>query len=106
MNDRHFSNFSLAGFTYYDGIEVFQELKVGTLLTMLAEPENKYDPSAIAIYYGEKKLGFIPKEENKLIFQFLTLGHSSLFEVRINRISPESHPEKQVGVVVRINLKI
>jgi hypothetical protein len=106
MNDRHFSNFSLAGFTYYDGIEVFQELKVGTLLTMKAEPENKYDPNAVAIYYGDKKLGFIPKEENKLIFQFLTLGHTDLFETRINRISPESHPEKQVGVLVRINEKI
>jgi hypothetical protein len=105
MNDRHFSNFSLAGFTYYDGIEVFQELKVGTLLTMQAEPENKYDPNAVAIYYNDKKLGFIPKEENKPIFQFLTLGHTDLFEARINRISPESHPEKQVGVVVRINEK-
>ena len=105
MNDRHFSNFSLAGFTYYDGIEVFQELKVGTLLTMQAEPENKYDPNAVAIYYGDKKLGFIPKEENKQIFQFLTLGHTDLFETRINRISPESHPEKQVGVLVRINEK-
>lgn len=103
MNDRHFSNFSLAGFTYYDGIEVFQELKVGTLLTMQTEPENKYDPNAVAIYYGDKKLGFIPKEENKQIFQFLTLSYTDLFEVRINRVSPESHPEKQVGVVVRIN---
>jgi len=25
--------------------------------------------------------------------------------VRVNRVSPESHPEKQVGVVVRINKK-
>jgi len=28
-----------------------------------------------------------------------------LFEIRVNRISPESHPEKQIGVIVRINEK-
>jgi hypothetical protein len=105
MDDRHFSNFNMAGFTYYDGIDVFSELKVGSLLTMKSEPENKYDPSAVVIFYGDKKLGYVPKEENKLIFKFLELGYTDLFEVRINRVSPESHPEKQVGVLVRINKK-
>lgn len=102
MDDRHFSNFTLAGFTYYEGIDVFQELKVGSFLMMKAEPQNKYDPCAVALYYGNKKLGFVPREENPMIFKFLQLGYTDLFEVRINRISPESHPEKQIGVVVRI----
>lgn len=102
MDDRHFSNFNLAGFTYYDGIDVFSELKIGSQLIMKPEPENKYDPSAVALYYGQKKLGFIPREENLLIFKFLELGYTDLFEVRVNRVSPESHPEKQVGIVVRI----
>ncbi|HPB05925.1 MAG TPA: HIRAN domain-containing protein [Prolixibacteraceae bacterium] len=105
MNDRHFSNFNIAGFTYYDGIEVFSELKIGTLLTMVAEPNNKYDPSAVAIYYNDKKLGFVPRENNELLFKFMELGHKELFEIRVNRISPESHPEKQIGVIVRINEK-
>jgi hypothetical protein len=105
MDDRHFSNFSLAGFTYYEGIDVFQELNVGSYLIMKAEPENKYDPCAVALYYRNKKLGFVPREENPMIFKFLQLGYADLFEVRINRISPESHPEKQIGVVVRITGK-
>ena len=105
MDDRHFSNFNLAGFTYYDGLDVFGDLKVGTLLTLKSEPDNRYDPSAIAIYYDKKKLGFVPREENGLLFKFLELGYSDLFEARINRISPESHPEKQIGVVIRINKK-
>jgi len=105
MDDRHFSNFNLAGFTYYEGIEVFQELKIGSFLYMKAEPENKYDASAVALYYGKKKLGFVPREENPVIFKFLQLGYTDLFEVRINRISPESQPEKQIGVLVRIRDK-
>jgi len=103
MNERHFSTFSLAGFTFYDGIEVFQELKVGTVLNIVAEPDNKFDPCAVAIYYQEKKLGYIPKEVNKLVSQFLNLGYIHLFEARINRISPELYTEKQIGVLLRIN---
>jgi hypothetical protein len=102
MNDRHFSNFNLAGFTYYDGIEVFSNLKIGSPLMLKAEPENKYDPSAVAIWYDDKKLGFVPREENELLFKFLELGYTDLFEARINRISPETHPERQIGVIVRI----
>lgn len=102
MKDRHFTHFNMAGFTYYDGIEVFQELKVGTTLTLAAEPDNQHDPYAVALFYNNKKLGYIPREENQQISQFLNLGYTNLFEVRINRIAPESYPEKQIGVVVRV----
>lgn len=102
MTDKHYAHFNLAGFTYYDGVEVFEELKIGISLKMTAEPDNQFDPYAVALYYQEKKLGYVPREENKHISQFLNLGHTELFEVRINRISPETYPEKQIGVVVRI----
>lgn len=102
MNDRHFSSFHLAGFTYYEGVDVFEELKVGTVLTLSAEPENRYDPQAVAIFFRNRKLEYVPREENKLVSKFLSLGYTDLFEVLINRVSPDSHPEKQIGVVVRI----
>jgi hypothetical protein len=103
MKDRHFANFHIAGFTYYNGVDVFENLKIGTKLTLQAEPENAFDPNAIAIYYENDKLGFVPRGENELIRKFLNLGYTNMFEVKINQISPESHPEKQVRVVVRIN---
>jgi len=105
MNDRHFSDFYLAGFTYYDGVEVFQELKIGSKLILKAEPENRFDPNAVAVFYNKIMLGYIPKGENKQVSQLLNLGYTELFEARINRISPESHTEKQIGIVLRINKK-
>ena len=102
MNDRHFSTFHIAGFTYYDGVDVFENLKIGTELALKAEPENPYDPNAVAIYYKKEKLGFVPKDENELLSKFLNLGYTDLFEVKINQISPDTHPEKQIRVVVRI----
>ena len=90
--------------TYY-GVDVFENLKIGKELHLKAEPENPYDPNAVAIYYENKKLGFIPKDENELIRKFLNLGYTDLFEVKINQVSPEAYPEKQIRVVVRIKEK-
>ena len=103
MNDRHFASFHIAGFTYYDGVDVFDNLKIGTKLFLKAEPENPYDPKAVAIYYGEDiHIGYVPRDENEVMSKFLILGYFDLFEVKINQVSPEAHPEKQVRVVVRI----
>ena len=106
MNDRHFATFHIAGFTYYNGVDVFENLKIGTELALHAEPENRFDPLAIAIYYKKEKLGFVPRENNELICKFLNLGYTDLFEVKINQVTPETYPEKQIRVVVRIKEKI
>ena len=102
MNDRHFANFHIAGFTYYYGVDVFENLKIGTPLSLKAEPENPYDPDAVAIYYQGLQIGYVPKAENELIHKFLNLGYTDLFEIKISQINPEAYPEKQVRVVVRI----
>ena len=106
LMDRHFSDFHIAGFTYYDGVDVFNELKIGTQLTLAAEPENKHDNYAVAVYYENHRLGYIPRDKNKYISKFLNFGHTELFDIKINRISPEEHPEDQIGVVVKIKDKV
>ena len=37
---------------------------------------------------------------NEAISQFMDLGYAEMFDVRVQRIVPEAHPEKQVSVVV------
>jgi HIRAN domain len=100
---RHYSTFNIAGFSYWEGCIVFNELKIGTLLTLVREEVNKFDSYAGAIFYGESKLGYIPRSENKEISKFLELGYTNLFEARINRLTPDLSPEDQVGIIVYIN---
>jgi hypothetical protein len=102
---KHYSNFAIAGFTYWEGCMVLDELKIGTPLTLLREMDNKFDPYAVAIYYGDYKLGFIPRSDNHQISKFLEMGHNDLFDIRINRISRDEHPENQIGVIVFIRPK-
>jgi len=106
MNDRHFSDFHIAGFTYYNGVDVFEDLKIGKELLLKAEPENPYDPNAVAIYYQKDKLGFVPRDKNDALSKFLNLGYSDMFEVKINQVNPNTYPEKQIRVVVRIKEKL
>ncbi len=105
MKDRHFSHFHIAGFTYYDGIDVYKHLQIGTELRLEAEPTNSHDPNAVAIYYKQTMLGYVPSEYNSLISKFLQLGYTDIFEVKINQKNKEAYPEKQIRVVVRIAKK-
>lgn len=96
----HLQSFYLAGFAYYDGCICFEDLHIGTELSLRREAECKFDPEAVAIYYGENKLGYVPSEENAMLSKFLDQGYGELFEVRVHRLSQDAHPAKQVGVTV------
>ena len=42
-------------------------------------------------------------EENETIASFLEMGWTDLFDCRINKLSPEAHPERQIYVTIKIN---
>ncbi|WP_085537721.1 HIRAN domain-containing protein [Massilibacteroides vaginae] len=105
MISQHYATFHIAGFTYWDGLDVFDELKIGTKLTLEAEPTNGHDPNAVKILFEETLLGYIPRGENEKISKFLQLGYTDLFSAIINRVDPETHPEKQISVTIKINKK-
>jgi len=94
-------NCNLAGFTYYDGPLAWEDLKVGTKLTPVAE-NNAHDPNAVALYYQDNLLGYIPRNRNENIRAFLEMGHADIFDIRISRMSREEHPERQVDISVGI----
>ena len=50
-------SFHIAGFQYAEGALVLGDLKAGDKLTLCAERDNPHDPEAVAIYYGNTKLG-------------------------------------------------
>ena len=65
-----FGECHLAGRQYHDGNEVWEELKVGTLLELQRDQENPYDKNAVAVVYSkeidnnkkeEYLLGYLPR---------------------------------------------
>lgn len=97
---REFMSFHVAGFSHWYGLEVADELKPGTSVSLVAEPDNPYDPQAVAVMYGTTKIGYVPADCNASIAQLLFFGHGSAFTAKVAQVNPTEHPEHQVRVTV------
>jgi len=99
---KHLLSCYIAGFTYYDGLDVINELEIGTHLILKAEPNNPYDPEAIVIYYCYKKIGYIPRTMTSILSELLYFGYEDILTAQISAVDLEAHPERQVRIVVKI----
>lgn len=104
----YFTDCHLAGRQYHDADEVWNELKVGTILQMERDLNNPHDPYAVAVLYKKPEeeepylIGYIPRNDNETIANFLEMGWTDLFECRICKIDEEAHPEHQVRLTIKI----
>ncbi|WP_204217376.1 HIRAN domain-containing protein [Gordonibacter sp. An230] len=88
----------MAGFQYWDGPAAISELAPGATLVLEPEPDNPYDPSAVALRTNGMKLGYLPTEKNDMAFALLHFGHADALEARILQANPEADPWKQVRI--------
>lgn len=102
MRIEHLAHFTIAGFTYYEGAMVFRNLKVGKALELRLEADNTFDARAVAIYYKESKLGYVPRSENRIIYKLLKIGLIGHLRATIQKIDSREHPESQVMIVVHL----
>ena len=108
----YFMDCHLAGRMYHEADEVWSNLKVGTLLQLQRDMENRYDPDAVKVLYHNDDdgqdycIGYIPREDNDDIATFLEMGWGEIFECRISRIVNEAHPEHQVHLTIKIKRKM
>ena len=90
----------LAGFQYYRGAAVWPFLRVGERLTLVRESFNGHDGDAVAVYFRNDKLGFVPSRENSTIAQLLDRGER--LEAKIARLLEESNPWRRVRIAIFI----
>lgn len=101
----------LAGRKYHDADEVWEKLKVGTLLQLHRDLDNRYDTEAVAVMYHNDEndedycIGFIPRYKNEIIASILEMGWTDIFECRINKINSEAHSENQIHLTIKIKKK-
>jgi hypothetical protein len=54
--------FRLAGIQFHHGLRLYDTMKVGTALTIRAEPDNQYDKNAVAVFMEGSQVGYVEKE--------------------------------------------
>jgi hypothetical protein len=88
----------LAGFQYYRGAAVWPFLSVGERLTLVRESFNGHDSDAVAVYFRNDKLGYIPGRANSTIAQLLDRGER--LEAKVARLLEESNPWRRVRIAI------
>jgi len=66
------------GFRFYKGPELLKQIQTGEKLRLQREKENKQDALAIAVYYKNEKIGFVPKEKNEVLSALMDGGVAEL----------------------------
>jgi hypothetical protein len=84
----------IAGFQFHEGDAIWPSLAVGAKLALLREAANTRDPDAVAVYFQNNKLGYVPRTENGAIAQML--DHGETLEARICALLLEDDPWKRV----------
>ncbi|MCL1891527.1 MAG: HIRAN domain-containing protein [Coriobacteriia bacterium] len=98
---RHLLDFCVAGYTYWDATDCQKPLQVGMALDMKVEPDNPYDPRAVALYSQGVHIGYIPSRCNIHVQQLLYFGHD-VFTATITSVNPQAPLEQQIHVTIRL----
>lgn len=92
----------LAGFQYYGGKILWDEMREGDRLALVREPDNRHDPFAVRIEWRGAKLGYLPRSDNRDVAEEMDRG--TPIAGRIGRLTTDRNPWKRVRVDVYVGL--
>lgn len=89
----------VAGFRFYEGLNLLTQMKEGDLLELVREPLNEYDSGAVALHWQGKKIGFVPSAINEMLSYLIDANALSLFGV-ITHLEKEVKPWENVAFAI------
>lgn len=92
----------LAGFQYYDGKTLWDDMKPGESLTLRREPENPHDANAIRIEWKGRMLGYVPRHANSDLAR--QMDHGAAVEARITELVRHRNGRNRVSYEIFVPL--
>ncbi|ARU32874.1 HIRAN protein [Sulfuriferula sp. AH1] len=93
----------LAGFQYYAGKTLWNELHEGDALVLVREPGNEHDPRAVRVEWRGIKLGYVPRRDNAAVARMLDNG--TPLDARITRLNKSRNPWQRILFEVYVPLQ-
>ena len=95
----YLQQFFVAGFRYYKGMELLDFMHSNDLLELKREPDNEFDKNAVALYWQQEKIGFVPAEMNELLARLIDAKALPLLGM-ITHLNKHVKPWENVAVAI------
>ncbi len=92
----------LAGFRYYEGKALWDEMKVGDALALVREAGNPHDGNAVRVEWQGRPLGYVPQRENRAVAQHMDRG--GRVEARISKLHKHLNASRRIEFEVFVRL--
>ena len=92
----------LAGSQYHALADVVDRIRVGDMLTLIREPDNPHDRSAIQVLWQGHLLGFVPRRENKAVARAMDRGEPLI--ARVVALRPDESPWRRLRFEISMPL--
>ena len=92
----------LAGFQYYQGKALWDEMKVGDALALVREANNPHDGNAVRVEWRGRALGYVPRRENRAVAYHIDRGGA--VEARISKLLEHRNPWQRVEFEIFVRL--
>jgi 2-keto-3-deoxy-6-phosphogluconate aldolase len=63
--------YSIVGMNFTKSEDFVKNLQAGMPVVLIREPTNAYDPNAVAVWIEGRRVGYIPKAQNKVLAAFI-----------------------------------
>ena len=68
------------------------------VLTLVREPHNPYDKYAVAVYMDNRKVGYIPRTNSRIVASLIDAGEK--IEARVRYFHPHKEPWDRLWVSI------
>ncbi len=92
----------LAGFKYHAGESLWHEMREGDRLTLVREADNEHDGNAIRVEWRGRKLGYLPRAENRAVAAAMDNGDK--VDARIAKLRQHRNPWQRMLIEVFVVL--
>ncbi|NMA90336.1 MAG: DNA-binding protein [Amphibacillus sp.] len=100
VEGNHFDlDFFVAGWRYYDGDQVIDQLQIGDSIEFSLDPMNVQDHKAVVVMsINGEKLGYIPAFYSGWMFEIIE--KDSTYQAKVESIHPQAAPHRKISISV------